>query len=972
AECVAEAWADACGLWIPRDVLYAPAWTDSASFRSELSALLGGATVDFHDAYSGGTPSLETMLNYAAIFTWANYPYGDPVSMGNNLADYVDAGGRVILGQWCKQSDQGNYLQGRIMDDPGYCPVLACSTSFGSGAYNNDGTMCPHDGPAGLVGNHDTQYLDMVTSIAPDAMVDGTIASTTYSVVSTPDASVWYLPGFTGTDFGTGDWVVKAANVVICSWEVPGACCNVMTAECQDGILIPACIAMGPQWKATYQTLCVDLVPPCGDPGACCDIHSGACVDEVLAAVCRLAGHVPHSGIQCGELEPACGDPGCCCDFPEPGYMVDPYFAFRANCAGRFISGAFVLCGDLDESGVVDMTDYNMFLDGFGQCTGQPGFYAAADLDGDGCITLVDFQQWRNCYQFQGTDCYAEAFDPPCGEQTLSCNFDPGTAAPPPDLCGQEMTPFPPDPRPTGTNVTDLPAPCSAPGAVIGFDIPMGHRRIGSGWVSWSHGYTGDLYYTNGATSITMTMPAGTLAAYFYVEPNPFAEHTFEVTLNGSYVCSQFTAHGSAGAAYVGVCGSPVETVTVTCTSGVDFAVGEFGIKCVDVPGACCDSATGFCTDDVMASECTGRFEAFATCDELSPECGNPGACCDDDTGECVDDVLELQCMGSRFFGAFLCAAFDPPCGELPVPPCPVDGWVLAPGAYAGDTNGAGSDCALRSSQDNYVAVYFPWPGAWTIDLCATSPTWDTYLYLGSDCCTSTWYNDDGCTTAGVLSIINANISTPGVYIATVEAYSATVSGAYVLTVSGPPSPGPGACCDVYAGECEDDVVWQDCVGSGIRFVGDTLCEDLNPPCTPCVDVELIAPGAWSGDTTGAGDHCALRAGQDITVKVTVPTDGNWRFDLCSSSTVWDTYMYIGTDCCQSTWYNDDGCGNVLSALDLTGLPAGDYYVDIEPYSASVTGPVTLTVSELAPADRSAAPATVAPTKLEQLTPVAR
>ena len=174
-------------------MLYAPAWTDSASFRSELSALLGGATVDFHDAYSGGTPSLETMLNYAAIFTWANYPYGDPVGMGNNLADYVDAGGRVILGQWCKQSDQGNYLQGRIMDDPGYCPVLACSTSFGSGAYNNDGTMCPHDGPAGLVGNHDTQYLDMVTSIAPDAMVDGTIASTTYSVVSTPDASVWYL-----------------------------------------------------------------------------------------------------------------------------------------------------------------------------------------------------------------------------------------------------------------------------------------------------------------------------------------------------------------------------------------------------------------------------------------------------------------------------------------------------------------------------------------------------------------------------------------------------------------------------------------------------------------------------------------------------------------------------------------------------------------------------------------------------------
>jgi hypothetical protein len=727
---------------------------------------------------------------------------------------------------------------------------------------------------------------------------------------------------------------------------------------------------MGPQWKSTYHTLCVDLVPPCGDPGACCDIYTGACFDDVLAAVCRQLGRQPHSGVQCGGLEPACGDPGCCCDFPEPGYMVDPHFAFHANCSGRFIPGAFVLCGDLDESGIVDMTDYNMFLDAFGKCTGQPGFNALADLDGDGCITLVDFQAWRNCYQYQGTDCYAEAFDPPCGEQQLACNSDPGTAAPPPELCGLPMTPFPPDPRPNG-DVIDVPAPCPVPG-VIGFSQAFGHRRIGSGWMSWSHGYTGDVYYTNGATSVTLTMPAGTSALYFYVEPDPFEEHTFQVTINDSYVCDEFTAHGSAGAAYIGVCGNPVETITLTCTSGVAFAIGEFGIKCEDVPGACCDEATGVCEDDVMASACGLRFEAFATCDELSPECGSPGACCDDDTGECVDDVFQLNCTGSRFLVSMLCTVFDPPCGELPVWPCPVDGWVLAPGSFSGSTADAISDCALRSSNDNYVGLYFPWPGVWTVDLCATTPTWDTYLYLGSDCCSSTWYNDDGCTTAGALSIINANISTPGVYVATVEAYSASVSGAYVLTVSGPPSPGPGACCETFVGECEDDVVWQDCVGSGIRFVGDTLCEDLNPPCTPCVDVELIAPGAWSGDTTGAGDHCALRAGQDITVKVTVPTDGNWRFDLCSSSTVWDTYMYIGTDCCQSTWYNDDGCGNVLSALDLTGLPAGDYYVDIEPYSASVTGPVTLTVSELAPADRSAAPATVAPTKLEQLTPVAR
>ncbi|NLG44637.1 MAG: hypothetical protein GX547_15450, partial [Phycisphaerae bacterium] len=72
----------------------------------------------------------------------------------------------------------------------------------------------------------------------------------------------------------------------------------------------------------------------------------------------------------------------------------------------------------------------------------------------------------------------------------------------------------------------------------------------------------------------------------------------------------------------------------------------------------------------------------------------------------------------------------------------------------------------------------------------------------------------------------------------------------------------PGACCETLIGECEDDVIWQDCVGAGLRFVGDTLCAALDPPCTPCVDVELIAPGVWSGTTVDAGDHCALRAGQ--------------------------------------------------------------------------------------------------------------
>jgi hypothetical protein len=231
------------------------------------------------------------------------------------------------------------------------------------------------------------------------------------------------------------------------------------------------------------------------------------------------------------------------------------------------------------------------------------------------------------------------------------------------------MSVFPPDERPLNVDVSTLPMPCLIPGE-IGFSPAVNHRRIGSGWISWSHGYTGDVYFTSGATTVTLTMPAGTLAVYFYVQPNPFAEHTFQVLVNGMHLSEEFTAHGSAGAVGFGVCANPVHTVVVTCMSGADFAIGEFGITCLDMLGACCDEATGTCTEQVWGSECTfSRFEANISCDELDPTCGTPGACCDDDSGECVDDVFQLQCTGSRFAGGFLCAAFDPPCGDLPVPP---------------------------------------------------------------------------------------------------------------------------------------------------------------------------------------------------------------------------------------------------------------------------------------------------------------
>ena len=39
------------------------------------------------------------------------------------------------------------------------------------------------------------------------------------------------------------------------------------------------------------------------------------------------------------------------------------------------------------------------FIDAFGTCVGNPKYNASADMDSDGCVTLVDYQIWRIFYK---------------------------------------------------------------------------------------------------------------------------------------------------------------------------------------------------------------------------------------------------------------------------------------------------------------------------------------------------------------------------------------------------------------------------------------------------------------------------------------------------------------------------------------------------------------------------------------------
>ncbi|MCC6677277.1 MAG: hypothetical protein IT436_09035 [Phycisphaerales bacterium] len=164
---------------------------------------------------------------------------------------------------------------------------------------------------------------------------------------------------------------------------------------------------------------------------------------------------------------------------------------------------------------------------------------------------------------------FASAASAGIGVETYS------TAAPPATVHGHPVVPATFDDR-LFSDVISVPHLPFVSG--IDFSSPVNVRRIGFGWATWSHGYTGNVYYTNGATSITM-IPWGWAerAFQFYAEPNPFG--VFQMTATGSdgstSTSSTEDVDGGGGAFGWGFYGVGPTVRSVTVSADIDFAVGE-------------------------------------------------------------------------------------------------------------------------------------------------------------------------------------------------------------------------------------------------------------------------------------------------------------------------------------------------------------------------------------------------------------
>jgi hypothetical protein len=193
--------------------------------------------------------------------------------------------------------------------------------------------------------------------------------------------------------------------------------------------------------------------------------------------------------------------------------------------------------------------------------------------------TTVDGQTTTNIQTGQTVDTSITCTGTSCSTAPpIVFDGSPGTGPPPATLGPYTMTAFGPDPQPVngGPVVTSV----NDPAGTVSFSPPLTHSTVGNGWDTWSHGYTGDVYWTTGST-ITMTLPAGTRAFYFYAEPNTFDVFEVTATAQDGTTSGPIQVQGNSGAKYFGfyATGTPnIESITVTTTDTTGFGVGEFGI----------------------------------------------------------------------------------------------------------------------------------------------------------------------------------------------------------------------------------------------------------------------------------------------------------------------------------------------------------------------------------------------------------
>jgi N-acetylneuraminic acid mutarotase len=184
--------------------------------QSEILAEPNVVACDLFDAQFN-TPTLAQLQPYDIVVPFSNFPFADPVTLGNNLADYVDGGGVVVQHGFAfyQPGGSGYDIEGRWLAD-GYNPydysADLSANVFSLGAFN-----AGHPLMAGVTALN-SNFQNLVTLAAGATEVAATNLNTSlvaFRPVSGGHTTVG-VTAYVGTEAAqSGDWgkvIVNAGN----------------------------------------------------------------------------------------------------------------------------------------------------------------------------------------------------------------------------------------------------------------------------------------------------------------------------------------------------------------------------------------------------------------------------------------------------------------------------------------------------------------------------------------------------------------------------------------------------------------------------------------------------------------------------------------------------------------------------------------------------------------------------------------
>jgi PKD repeat protein len=136
---VQEWWENAIRTLYPRPLRVMAIYSDPYGISTALSNLHLYPDVLFVDLFDAqlGTPTLDDLKAHDVVVVWSCWPFDDPAELGDRLADYVDAGGRVICAVYDFHSSPLFFIGGRF-NSGGYNPLVNAGANLQ--AYSMLGT----------------------------------------------------------------------------------------------------------------------------------------------------------------------------------------------------------------------------------------------------------------------------------------------------------------------------------------------------------------------------------------------------------------------------------------------------------------------------------------------------------------------------------------------------------------------------------------------------------------------------------------------------------------------------------------------------------------------------------------------------------------------------------------------------------------------------------------------------------------